>query len=205
MSPHVAPFQEALQAIDLLAGWAGGWMCVERNRDDQSRLFWHRCGDARGLVDLVRSCDERYSDEILLRLPEPKRWNGGPSGGSILWCRISGSDQLERARRFRPLPTLVLQEGASTRRLLVWGLTDWLGYFDLEEANRKIAYRLRAVQKDGVPENLRIPCPGSCLRVGRQRPAPVVVGRLTTDVYAARQVVGRLKAPPEQKWWEKTG
>jgi hypothetical protein len=206
MSPHHATFQEALRALDLLMGWRvpwASWMPVEGRREGRTALWWHKTGDGRVLAESVQRCDELYSDEIVLRLPEPVRFNGGPVGASILWCRIEGTDQLKRARAFRPLPTMVIQEGSSSRRLLIWALREWADYFLVEQMNKRIAYRLRAVQKWGRPERLEVPCPGTCLRVGRSRPIPVVVGRLTTDVYTAKAVAGRLREPPPQRMpWE---
>lgn len=203
MSPHAARMAEALIALDLLIGWRDPWVPMEFRREGRTAAFWHRAGAPHTLVNLVRESDELYSDEIVLRLPEPRRFNGGPVGATILWARIEGTDQLDRARRFRPLPTMVLQEGASSRRLLIWALSRWLDYFQTEQANKRIAYRLRATQKWGVPEKLEIPAPGTCLRAGRSRPVPVVVGRLEPRVYTPRQVVGRLKDPPPQRMpWE---
>lgn len=202
MSPHAATFTEALQALDLLMGWHDPWMPMEFRREGRTARYWHRCGNGRTLAETVQRADELYSDEIILRLPEHARGKG-PLGATVLWCRVEGKDQLERARRFRPLPTLVLQEGASSRRLLMWGLRSWVDYFEAEQLNKRIAYRLRAVQRHGVPENLEVPAPGTCLRLGRTRPVPVVVGRLTTDVYMPAAVAGKLKDPPPQRMpWE---
>ena len=206
MSPHAAQWQEALRALEFMLGWRGGWMPLRFERPGRSALFWHHCGvpgSGRILERLVHDCDLQHSDQVELLLPEPKRFNGGPCGASALWCRIEGRDQLDRARRFRPLPSVVLQEGTSSRRLLLWGLREWLNYFNVEKANRRIAYRLRATQKHGVPENLRVPAPGTFLRAGRARPTPVVVRRCEPVLFGVDQVAGRLKDPPPQRMpWE---
>lgn len=202
MSPHAATFSEALAALDTLMGYHDRWMRTEFRREGRTAIFYHRCGNPQALVRLVQRSDELYSDEIVLRLPEHLRWKG-QMGGTVLWCRVEGTDQLRRARAFRPLPTLVLQEGSSSRRLLMWGLRTWIPYFDVEDRNRKIAYRLRAVQRFGSPENLVVPAPGTCLRVGRTRPVPIVVSRLTTDVYEPDQITRLLKEPPPVRMpWE---
>lgn len=203
-SVQAAQFDQALHALELMLGFSGGYMPMWLERPGRRRRYFHAVGvpgAGRLLVDLVRTADERHSDEILLGLPESQPWHG-PTRGTVLWCRVEGKDQLARARRFRPLPSLVLAEGSTTRRLLIWALRRAVPYHELEDANRKIAYALRATQKHGVPENLRIPAPGTCLRVGKSRPVPVVVSRLTTASYLAPQIVGRLKQPPEIKWWE---
>jgi hypothetical protein len=193
MSPHAAQFSEALRALDLLMGWHGGWFPIDYDGDKRT---YHRCGNPRGLVRMVRTWDERWSEEMLLRLPWPSMSSGGPIGATVLWARVEGKDQVARAQRFRPLPTMVIREGASSRRLLLWALDEWRDYFDVEKANKRIAYRLRSKQCDGLPERLRVPAPGTCLRVGRTRPVPVVVARLEPVRFSINAVAGRLKDPP---------
>ncbi len=96
---------------------------------------------------------------------------------------------------------MALQEGSSSRRLLLWALEESVDFFSIEEANRRIAYHLRAVQKHGDPDALRVPAPGTFLRVGRSRPVPVVVSRLEPDFYTVAGVAGRLKEPPPKDAW----
>jgi hypothetical protein len=203
---HAAHGPEALRALEFMAGWSGGWMPVYRYRDGVrgARMLWHetgRPGSGDALARFVARADERYSDEILIGLPQARRWNGGIGAATVLWARIEGKDQEARARRFRPLPSLVLQEGASSRRWLVWALRERAGYFEVEAANRKIAYALRAVQKYGDPDAFLVPAPGSCLRVDRGRPVPIVCGRLSDADYTVAGVVGRLKEPPAKDAW----
>lgn len=200
MSPHAATFSEALRALDLLMGWRDPWMPIDYGGD---RRTWHRCGDPSGLARLIQAWDERWSEEMLLGLPWARMSSGGPCGATILWARVEGKDQTQRAHRFRPLPTMVIREGASSRRLLMWALDEWRDYFDVEKANKRIAYRLRSKQCDGLPERLRVPAPGTCLRVGRTRPVPVVVARLEPVFFSINAVAGRLKDPPPQRMpWE---
>jgi len=198
---RLVPFQPALRALDTILGWKDPWMPVERLRMDERRRSWHRCGSGRALVSLVQGCDELYSDEILLGLPERERGRM-PCGATVLWARVEGPDQLERARKFRPLPTMAVQEGSSTRRWLLWAVDRWMPYFEVEERNRKIAYRLGATQKHGLPENFWLPAPGSCLRVGRSRPVPIIVRRLESQVFSPDIVTRRLKQPPERDAWK---
>lgn len=200
MSPHAAQFAETLRALDTVMGWHHPWLPIDYGGDKRT---WHRCGNGRGLERIVRMWDERWSEEMLLRLPEPDTKGRGPFGATVLWARVEGKDQLARARRFRPLPTIVLREGSSSRRLLMWALDEWGDYFDVEKANKRIAYRLHAKQCDGLPERLRVPAPGTCLRIGRTRPVPVVVARLEPVRFSINAVAGRLKDPPPQRMpWE---
>jgi hypothetical protein len=135
-------------------------------------------------------------------MPHDRPWAGGVSRASMLWCRVEGSDQLERARRFRPLPSIVFAEGSSSRRLLFWPLEAVHPWGEVLAANRRIAYRLRAVQKHGDPDELVFSAPGTCLRSGRARPVPVRVVRLTVETFTLAQVASRLRDPPEVRWYE---
>lgn len=203
VSPHAATFRQALRALDLILGWHHGAMPIDYGQRELTGRTWHRCGDPDGLVRLVEHFDCEHSDEVQLRLPEA-RPGAGPCGATALWAVVSGKAQCERAFRFRPLPSVVLRAGGS-RRVLLWPLRRWADYFEVEDLNKRIAYRLGAKQCDGLPEALRIPAPGTCLRVGRSRPIPVVVSRLEAVAFMPEQVAGRLRKPPEvdQSKWRK--
>jgi hypothetical protein len=110
---------------------------------------------------------------------------------------VESKDSLQRAwRRFRPSPAVVLAIGSSCRRLCIWPLTEILPSILVETANKRIAYALHAPQKYAEPAALRIPLPGTFLRVGRKRPVAVVPTRLELDTWRREQLVGRLKDPP---------
>lgn len=204
MSPHAAHYSEALQAFLTISAWWGGHVPVQlaswSANPETRETIWRR-GPSEDLAGIVRYLDEQYSDEIRLGVPQSRPWAGGVSWVSMLWAVVEGSDQLQRARRFRPLPSLVLQAGAGSRRWLIWALEDRLNYFGAQEANRKLAYALRATQKHGDVDLAWFPAPGTCLRAGRSRPVPVRVARLTTDTFRADSVVGRLKDPPPRDAW----
>jgi hypothetical protein len=199
MSPHSAPVYEALEALGVIVGYAGGWMPVYRTREGRVRVFW-RESRRPGLGSTIRALDEAYGDQITLGLPEARRFNGGVGSCTVLWSRVQGPDQLRRANAFRPRPTMVLADGRSSR-LCLWWLERPVSYFVARDANRKIAYCLRAVQKWGDPDALRIPCPGSCVTEGRARPLMVRVSRLTTASFVPDMVVGRLREPPPKDAW----
>lgn len=197
---HAARFDEALQAFQFYTAWWGGWIPIRLASWRGREMMW-RQGPSSDLPDLVRWLDEENDDEILLGMPQAKPFNGGVGLVSVLWVRVEGKEQLARARRFRPLPSLVLAEGSSTRRLLMWPLERTINYFDATERNRKIAYCLGAKQKWGNPDELWVPAPGTCLRDGRTRPVPVVVSRLTLGTFWPDQVTARLKEPPAKDAW----
>jgi hypothetical protein len=86
-----------------------------------------------------------------------------------------------------------------------WPLEAVHSWQQVRDANRRIAYRLRAVQKHGDPDELVFCAPGTCMRAGRSRPVPVRVARLSVETFTLAAVVGRLKDPPDVRWWERTG
>jgi hypothetical protein len=200
---HAAPAHEAIQALQLFTGWAGGWTPVERHAQDRTRAFW-RPAMAPGLPDTVRDLDERYGHELTIGLPQPKRFAGGTARATILWTRVENGGQYEKAKELRPLPSMVLREGGTLKRLLIWALEERLPWTEVVAANKRIAYRLGTRQADADPDLLRIPCPGTRLRAGRVKPVPVVCARLETTSYSCREVTGFLPDPPAFNWWEKT-
>jgi hypothetical protein len=103
------------------------------------------------------------------------------------------------------LPGIVLQEGSSSRRLLLWPLEVVVPWTVSYAANRRLAYKFGATQKWADADLLRIPAPGSCLREGRDRPSPIRVARLTTVSFRPEQFAASrwLKDPPEPFDWTK--
>jgi hypothetical protein len=200
-----APFDEALQWLLLCGSWWGGVMPVRLGSWGEGETCWRGWHRSRDLAGLIRYLDERNDDDVLLGMPQNRPWAGGVSRASMLWCRVEGKDQLERARRFRPLPSIVFAEGSSSRRLLFWPLEQVHPWGEVLAANRRIAYRLRAVQRHGDPDELVFCAPGTCMRVGRSRPVPVRVARLSVATFTLAGVAGRLKDPPDVKWWERAG
>jgi hypothetical protein len=202
---HAAQFAEAIVALEVAVGWWGGQMHVELG---DGREFVHRCGipgSGRRLAESVRFHDEQADTEIRLGLPWTRHRAGGVGQVSVLWCRVEGSKQLTWARRFRPLPAIVLQEGASSKRLLLWPLEAVVPWTRAMRLNKRLAYKFGAVQKHADADTLRIPAPGSCLREDRARPAPVRVARLTTASYAPEvfEQHKALRDPPEPFDWTK--
>lgn len=130
---------------------------------------------------------------------------------SIVWARTGETtqrskpaDQVKRLRNFRPRPHVVLREGGTNRYIAFWALLDPLPDREwLERANKRIAYNLGTVQKHAT-DAFTFPLPGSVVRTklvkGERvpcRPYEVELVRFEPAVVQAREVVGRLKDPPE--------
>lgn len=210
MSPHAARFQDALVALVGITAWGGGWIPVDLARPGHRIQIWIPVEDSlvrtgQRLADFVQHRDETYSDEIRIGLPRRERGWGTASPSSVLWAATETPDQVKALQRFRPAPTLVLREGSSSRRMALWALERPLAWEWCVRANKRIAHRLRAPKKFADPDLFAVPAPGTCLHLGRARPAPVSVELLEPVAYTARAVVGRLKDAPDPQAWRRTG
>lgn len=195
VSPQEAA-EKALQFWDCMSRWAGGAMPLRVSTGQQVEILWHD-GRPSDLSRRVQTLDERLSAEILLGLPRRSRESEGVAAATVLWAVIESPAQLKKAHRFRPVPTMVLAEGQSSRRTLVWALQEKADYYTVRAANRRLAYRFGAVQSRGEPDAFWLPAPGTFLRNGRKRPCHVGVTRLGFESYPVKAIVGRLKDPPE--------
>lgn len=174
--------------------WMVGW--PEERVGMTGQRSWRSVSIAGGgnrVLRIAKLLDERGLEAFI----------GLSSEGSapVLWCWVEGSDQVWRAGRFRPMPSVVLRMGKGSRRLLLWGLQESVGFQQVAPANRRIAYALHASQKYAEPEMLRVPLPGSFLREGRKKPVPVLMTRLEVESFTREQVVGRLRDPPPKDRW----
>jgi hypothetical protein len=205
---HVAQFGEALEQLLCMSAWWGGYMPVRLGESGTDERFWRQAPAAgrrawrSDIAGLVRRLDEEHDDEVLIGLPWSSPRAGGVARVSVLWARVEGSKQLEWARKFRPLPTLILQEGASSRRTLFWALEETVPWGVALKQNRRLAYKFSAVQKWADPDVLVIPAPGTCLRSGA-RPVPVRVSRLTDATFPVSTFAEHrwLKDPPDASAW----
>jgi hypothetical protein len=198
-----ASFDEALDWILASSTWWGAHLRVRLGAWPDGEVIyrrWRAPGVEGDLSGMVRWLDEEHDDEVLLGLPVSRKGDSGPGRTSLLWARIEGEKQLAWAKRHRPLPSMILQEGSSTRRWLLWMLERPVTYFEAVKLNRRLAYRFRGVQARGEPDGLWLPAPGTCLRDGRARPVPVRVSRMTLDTWWPEDVAGALRDPPEQQW-----
>lgn len=199
----LVPAAEALAGLEFTVGAAGGWAPLRFETEERRGLIWHAAGGPGSIGSLQRmvlNAEQRWSEEVTMGLPLVERWRREPTWATVLWARVEGGSQLARARAFRPLPAIALQEGSSTRRVLLWPLRERITATRAETMNKRIAYALGARQRDGRMD-VTFPMPGTFLRVGRGRPTPVVCVRLEDGWWTAEQVAGRLKDPPPPHDW----
>lgn len=175
--------------MGFIAGWAGGAFPVYLDGHDSPDT---RVTGSGRLADRAARWDFADSRQVEVGIPDLASLDV-----TILWSWVETRDQARRAVRFRPLPSLVLKMGGSARRLCIWALNEQAPYVLAESGNKKLSYALHAPQKYARPEKLRIPLPGTFLRVGRSRPSPVLVTRLEASSFARSQVVATLRDPPK--------
>lgn len=152
------------------------------------------------LAPLAAELDLERSVEVAIGLPQQRSL---VYRSTVLWAWVSGSKQLDAAKRFKPVPSIVLRIGASaSERLLLWALRKPVSDVEAERLNRRISYCLGAPYTRSKPDALRVPLPGTFARVGRTTPAPILLTRMKVDVgHTAQSVAGRLKEPPPKDAW----
>jgi hypothetical protein len=178
-----------------------GWECpgaslpvfVDGRRVPSFRL---KCGPGMGeeLWRAAHSLDLHANAQVEVGLPET-------ATAPVLWAHVTGHEQLRRATRFKPPPAMVFRFGSSSDRLLVWGLRETTSWLGLEAHNDRIAYALHASRARCAPEKLRVPVPSTFVRVGRSRPAPVLLTRMELTDYTRSQVTAALRDAPSKTAW----
>lgn len=115
---------------------------------------------------------------------------------ALIWARTASGPAAERLRRFRPVPSLVLREGASVRYTAFWALSEPLSEEWTVRANKRLTKYLNAGGYGDAAIDFTFFLPGSVLRLGRRQPLPIQLAHYAVELYTARQVVGRLPDPP---------
>lgn len=152
-----------------------------------------RLGRLAAALDLDRSA------EVAIGLPCT---GGFVYSTTVLHAWITSGEQEKRAKRFTPAPSIVLKVGGSKERLLMWVLRKPVSDDKARTLNARLSYSLGAPRTRSKPESLRIPCPGTFSRVGRERPSPILLTRLNiARGHLAEKVAGGLKEPPDPEAW----
>lgn len=168
--------------------------------DGRRRVDGVAAAERRPWLALVTALAEDR-DVLLGVAPRKQPAFGTADMARVLWVRTESKKQVDALKAFRPSPTLVLQEGGTTRMVALWALRQTLGYEWLLRANKRIAHRLGAAKKWSAPE-FAFPAPGSCLRAGRSRPVLVHVEFFDSAGYfRPRDVVAGLKDAPDANAW----
>jgi hypothetical protein len=159
-----------------------------------------RAGERLGRI--AANADLEHSAEVAIGLPTIKEF---VFNSTILWAWVRSGEQVERAAAFKPRPSIVLKIGGqSNERLLIWVLRQPIAAELVMPHNARISYCLHAPRTRSRPEALRIPLPGTFMRVGRSVPAAILVTRLEIGpkLHTFEQITGKLKDPPPADAWK---
>ena len=129
-------------------------LLVMRSRDKRER--YPRAGDTRALVALIRRHrelgEEVFCTPLTRRLPRPGR-GGRILPGAVAWIDVDEPANVERLRRFRHRPHMVVRSGSGGVHAY-WRLAAAIDLDELEAVNRKLAHHLGA--DEGVWDRARI-------------------------------------------------
>lgn len=154
---------------------------------------------AKRLGHISAALDMDRSAEVAIGLPRVAEF---VYSTTILHAWLTSGDAEKRAARFKPMPSIVLKLGGSKERLLMWVLRKPVSDDKARTYNARLAYCLGAPRTRSKPEDLRVPLPGTFVRVGRERPAPILLTRLHVERgHLAEKVAGGLKEPPDPNAW----
>lgn len=118
----------------------------------------------------------------------------------VLWVRLERPACAQRLAHFRVPPTLVIREGASNRRTVLWALSKPLEGHWLVTATERLAYHLQG-RRSGARPSAMFPSPFTRLTVGRARPTRCYVEYESGSCATARQIVGGLSDAPDPHAW----
>lgn len=186
---------EAVGYLAFMLGWAGGDLPVFVDGGVAPAFWLPSRGLGAELWRRAQALDERRSVQVEVGLPS------GAGGATVLWAWCSSRDSTWRASRFQPAPSLVLRFGAGAKRLALWSLRELVPLHLVETHNERLSYVLRAPRTRCASHKLRIPLPGTFVRVGRSRPAPVMVTRMVLTDYTRTQVTSQLRDAPAKDAW----
>lgn len=166
---------------------------VRRHRGGMGQTFF----DVREVAQWARAIERLAQTDVYIGVI-PRVARRGDRGAVVrahcLWADVDGAESLERARAFRPLPSVVVASGSPDCRHLYWPLLDAVGPNEAEIGNRRIAHAIGADMKSTDAARI-LRAPGT-FNFKHSPPRPVEIVRGTDDVFTFDQVVGDLEDPP---------
>lgn len=110
--------------------------------------------------------------------------DGAAWKGLVLWAHLRTKQSVALLEKWPDRPTFVISHG-KVKRTAIWALREAASAGEVEAANRRLAYALRATQADGDPDRFFL-APGECVAY-----EPLVYDRL--------ELLAGLKEPPARK------
>lgn len=118
----------------------------------------------------------------------------------VLWARLEAPECASRLERLRVGPTLVAREGASSRRLALWALSEPLSGPWIGRATERLSWALKG-RRSAADASALVVSPFTRLTAHRKKPQRVWIEYQSETYTTARQIVGSLAdAPPADGW-----
>lgn len=112
----------------------------------------------------------------------------------VLWTDVDHEDGVERAARFEPAPSIIIETGSAGHALAIWQLDEPLAADRVKPMNSRLAHALGGdLAATDAARVLRLP---GTLAHKHQTPRPVRCVQLDPHSYSIEQLVGRLPNPP---------
>ena len=193
---------------EALECWAGlcaggrteGYHLVRLHEEDDTVSNGYVRVQLDELPRLSRITLRRPVDALIGMVPRTVRDPMAVHEGAMLWVCVTGIRSNRILERFKPVPSIVLREGDTSRRTAAWPLRKRLAYEWLDRANRRLAHYMHAPKVSCAPETLLAP-PGALVQGDRRSAVPIAVERFEMDGFLARDVVQRLRDAPDPHAW----
>jgi hypothetical protein len=156
---------------------------------------WIPCPDRAALTRLLHA-DDAYVSLV----PRTAKDAFALAPAWVLWARLEAPACALHLQRLRTGPTLVAREGASSRRLALWALSEPLTGTWITRANERLAYALKG-RRGTADASALLPSPFTRLTTGRRSPNPLVLEYASDRICTARQIVGGLPDAPAADGW----
>lgn len=159
---------------------------------------WIPCVQQRALARILRA-----DDCMVSVVPRTERDPYALAPAWVLWARLEAPECAARLARLAAGPTLVLREGASSRRVALWALSKPLQGDWITRATERLAHHLKG-RRRAADASALIPSPFTRITVGRSKPSKVYVEYSADQIWTAREVVGNLRDAPATDGWRQS-
>jgi hypothetical protein len=156
---------------------------------------WVPCPQRRALTRLL-TADDAYVSLV----PRTAKDSFALARAWVLWARLEAPASALHLQRLGTGPTLVAREGASSRRVALWALSEPLEATWATRANERLAHALKGRRKAADASEL-LPSPFTRLTVRRRTPNPLYIEYASDRISTARQIVGGLRDAPATDGW----
>ena len=177
--------------------WAALW--GDRGQFHELRVAgatcWMPCEQRRAFVRLLRSDDVTVS-----AVPRTARDPFCLAPAWVLWARLEAPECALRLSRLPVGPTLVAREGASSRRLALWALSEPLEGSWVTKATERLSHAVKG-RRGAADASALVLSPFTRLTAGKARPSKVWIEYESEVCTTARQIVGRLPDAPATDGW----